>query len=274
MSKDVDEAAGVVEGWVDTHVHVFRRGLSLAPQRRYQPAADALPESLLTEMRRAGVARSVLVQPSFLGIDNGYLLDVMARHPELRAGIAVVDADATPARLDDLRRAGIVGARLNCIGVPLPDLAGGRHRALADRLAAAGLVLQIQAEGIQWATLAPALPSLPCRVLVDHFGRTPPNDVDGSFAALLRSASETEQVWFKFSAPYRLPEGVASGCAERILQTVGVGRIVWGSDWPWTQFEGRHAYADTLAWLSRWIPQAAERRRVLVDNSVALFGLG
>ena len=272
MSKDSDKHGAVVDGPIDTHVHVFRRGLALVPHHRYRPEGEALPDALLAEMGRVGVSRAVLVQPSFLGTDNGYLLDAMSLHPALRAGIAVVDANASATSLDGLCGAGIVGVRLNCIGDEPPDLARGPHRALADRLAAAGLVLQIQAEGRQWATLGPSLGGLPCRVLVDHFGRTAPNEAGGSFQALLRCASESEQVWFKFSGPYRLTEGAAARCAQLILLAVGTGRIVWGSDWPWTQFEGRHAYADTLDWLASWLPNDIDRRRVLTQNPGRLFG--
>ena len=272
MSKNLDEHGAVAGDTVDTHVHVFRRGLALVPHPRYQPEGEALPDALLAEMGRVGVSRAVLVQPSFLGSDNGYLLDVMSRRPELRAGIAVVDAGASATSLDELRGAGIVGVRLNCIGDEPPNFVRGPYRALADRLAAASLVLQIQAEGRQWATLGPSLGGLPCRILVDHFGRTAPSEADGFFQALLQCASESEQVWFKFSGPYRLTEGAGARCARLIHLAVGTGRIVWGSDWPWTQFEGRHAYADTLGWLASWLPKDIDRRRVLAENPGRLFG--
>ncbi len=259
---------------VDTHVHVFTRSLAFAPARRYQPDYDATPADLLVAMRRAGVAKAILVQPSFLGSDNGYLLQAIAAHPDVFAGIAVVDPRASRADLDGLRCAGIRGVRLNCIGRPVPDFSHGALREMAERLAAADLLLEIQAEGDQWLSVAPFLKHLPCTVLVDHFGRAAPGERAGAFESLLVAARENSRVWFKFSGPYRLEQGAAALCARAILSAIGAGRIVWGSDWPATQFEGRHGYAQTREWLETWIPDADDRRAVLGANAATLFDLG
>ena len=261
-------------GWVDTHVHVFTRGLPFAPARRYQPDYDAAPADLLAAMRQAGVAKAVLVQPSFLGTDNRYLLQAVAAQPDVFAGVAVVDLDATWADLDALRRAGIRGVRLNCIGRPTPDFSRGAVREMAERLAGANLILEIQAEGDQWLSIAPFLKHLSCTILIDHFGRTAPGERHGGFDCLLTAARESSRLWFKFSGPYRLEQGAAALCAPAITAAVGVGRIIWGSDWPATQFEGRHGYPETLRWLEAWVPQAQDRRAVLCGNATRLFDLG
>ena len=214
---------------------------------------------------------AIVVQPSFLGFDNTYLLQVLAADPNL-AGIAVVPPDTTTADLRALRQAGVVGLRLNCIGQEPPRLTEGPHRELAENAAEAGLVLEIQAEGEQWRTIAPTLPALPGRVVIDHFGRTPPGDRSGGFEALMQAVSGAPQLWFKFSGPYRFAPGAAPVCAAAILDVVGPRRIVWGSDWPWTQFEDRWRYADTLAWLDEWMPFDQDRHAICVDNPRRLFG--
>ncbi|MCS0502053.1 amidohydrolase family protein [Ancylobacter mangrovi] len=258
---------------VDTHVHVFERSLPLAARRRYQPDYDATAADLLGVMRPAGIARAILVQPSFLGTDNSYVIEQVLRSRGAFAGVAVIDPGMGAEDLATLRRAGIVGIRLNCIGGPAPDFSRGVHREMAERLAAAGLVIEIQAEGAQWRSIAPCLPQLPGPVLVDHFGRTPAGDASGGFEALLAAAAETENLWFKFSGPYRFADGAAAGCASALLAAVGPGRVVWGSDWPWTQFEGCYRYTDTLDWLARWVPDAGARRAILTTNPARLFGL-
>lgn len=256
---------------VDTHVHLFERGLTLAPDRRYSPAYDALPKVLLGEMERAGIDRAVVIQPSFLGTDNSYLLGVLARAPDRFAGVAVVGMATRRPELEHLRQAGVVGVRINCIGKDAAALDVVAFARLADELAATDLVLEIQAEGHQWRRIAPELRSFGCPVVVDHFGRTHPGDASGGFEALLDAAASSDNVWFKFSAPYRLPAGAAVQCAGAILKAVGTARVIWGSDWPWTQFEQRRDYRETLDWLSGWVPEAAARHKILTANVTRLF---
>ena len=265
-----DRIASWPELPIDCHVHLFHPGLPLAPGHRYAPGYSADPTQLREQMAQAKVGMAIVVQPSFLGCDNAYLLDVLAADPHL-AGIAVVPPDVSAANLLALRQAGVVGLRLNCIGQRAPRLDESLHRVLAERAADAGLVLEIQAEEKQWHTIAPALKTFPGHVIIDHFGRTPPGDASGGFEALIEAARRTPRLWFKFSGPYRFTSGGAADCADRILGTVGSGRIVWGSDWPWTQFEARHSYADTLAWLNDWLPAAADRHAVLITNPRSLF---
>jgi predicted TIM-barrel fold metal-dependent hydrolase len=257
---------------IDTHVHVFQRDAALAPGRRYAPSADATPDDLWGWMQPAGVDRAVLVQPSFLGFDNSYLLDAIGRDPGRFLGVAVVPSDTGRNVLADLRRGGVVGIRLNCIGHPAPDLAG-EMRPLVQNLAALGMTLQIQAEGAQWLALEAALSDSPGPVVIDHFGRTAPGDASGGFESLLRAAARSPRIWFKFSAPYRFADGAAAGCAGLIRDTVGIDRIIWGSDWPHTQFEGRFGYGATLDWLSGWLPRPEDRRAVMAENPARLFGL-
>ncbi|NPD68678.1 amidohydrolase family protein (plasmid) [Lichenicola cladoniae] len=265
ISVELDEPVPV-----DTHVHVFLRDHDFSADRRYAPNYDAPPEALLGAMADGGIGAAILIQPSFLGSDNRYILDVISARPKMFRGVAVVDPAIAPAELDRLRDGGIVGVRLNCIGRPAPNIGGAALAPLAERLAERGLVLEIQAEGRQWIEAAPALARAPCAVVVDHFGRCDPDDA--SFAALLDAAASHSATWFKFSAPYRLAPLAAEASAEAILNRVGPGRVVWGSDWPWTQHEGAHRYADTLDWLARWVPDPALRRAILVDNPRQLFG--
>lgn len=256
---------------VDTHVHIFRRDAQFVAGRRYAPDYDAAPETLRERMDEAGVGRAILVQPSFLGFDNSYLLAAIAAAPEAFAGVAVVEPRTETAELAALQRAGIVGLRLNCIGRPTPDFAGAEG-GLARRLAGLGMALQIQAEGAQWRAMEPFLSDPPGRVVIDHFGRAPADAPDGGFESLTRAAARTDRLWFKFSGPYRMQARAARECAAALLAVAGPGRIVWGSDWPHTQFEGGQSYHETLDWLADWVAQGADREAILRDNPQRLFG--
>ena len=51
-------------GPIDTHAHVFLRGLPMAPERRYAPDYDAPLPAYLDILDGNGIAAVVLVQPS------------------------------------------------------------------------------------------------------------------------------------------------------------------------------------------------------------------
>ena len=54
---------------IDTHSHVFHRGLQLADSRRYAPGYDAPLDLYLQQLDDNGISNGVLVQPS--GIQTG-----------------------------------------------------------------------------------------------------------------------------------------------------------------------------------------------------------
>src|SRR5476649_2515612 len=107
---------------IDAHAHVFVRGLPLAQQRRHAPDYDATLDAYAGHLLANGVSHAVLVQPSFLGTDNSFFIDVIRRYPLRLRGVAVVDCSFSDAELASLDRAGVVGMRLNLIGLPIPDL--------------------------------------------------------------------------------------------------------------------------------------------------------
>ena len=76
---------------VDTHSHIFRRGLPLALVHRYVPNYDATLEEYLKQLDAQGMSHGVLVQPSFLGTNNDFLVQAVRSNPERLRGICVVE---------------------------------------------------------------------------------------------------------------------------------------------------------------------------------------
>lgn len=268
MKRKEDRPQFVADG-VDCHVHIFTPDLTLAPSRRYQPDYGATPEALIETLEKHGLGKALIVQPSFLGTDNTYLLAALIRYPGRFRGVAVVDPSIDRREMRNLAESGVVGVRLNAIGQAAPDLGSALYRRFAESLADLDLFVEIQAEGSQWNDMAPMLADLPCDIVIDHFGRTPAPHESGGFDALL-GVAQRKDVWFKFSAPYRFGNEAARDCARMLVDTVGTDRIVWGSDWPWTQFEGRHSYADSLGWLAGWVGED-KVRDVLTTNAARLL---
>ena len=269
------QPSGPVTG-VDSHAHVFRRGLPLADVRRYAPDYDATPEDYIRVLDANGVSHGVLVQPSFLGTDNSYLLDALRRYPRFR-GIAVVPPTVSQDELRALDEAGVVGIRLNLIGLPDPQLDADPWPSLLKRLAELDWQVELHAEARRLPSLLDPLSKAGVKAVVDHFGRPDPalGIEDPGFRHLL-STGRTGRVWVKLSGAYRNGSGdvgqrIARAAIPLLRDSFGVDHLVWGSDWPHTQFESVVNYAAVRASLDAWLPDPMERRTVLFDAPVKLF---
>jgi predicted TIM-barrel fold metal-dependent hydrolase len=261
---------------VDSHAHVFKRGLPLADVRRYAPDYDATPEDYIKVLDGNGISHAVLVQPSFLGTDNSYLVDALHRYPRFR-GIAVVQPTTSPDELRALDKAGVVGIRLNLIGAPDPQFDIDPWPSLLKRLAELDWQVEVQAEARRWPVLLGPLLKAGVKTVADHFGRPDPalGTDDPGFRHLL-STGRTGRVWVKLSGAYRngnegVGERIAQAAIPLLRDSFGVDHLVWGSDWPHTQFESVADYATLRASLDAWFPDPRDRQTVLVGAPASLF---
>ncbi len=74
------------EVFIDAHSHVWTPDVARYPLAEGFTVADMTPrsftaEELLATCRPAGVGRVNLIQMSFYGFDNRYLLDMIAKYP-------------------------------------------------------------------------------------------------------------------------------------------------------------------------------------------------
>lgn len=74
--------ASGLNGFIDTHAHAFTKALPRAAQIRYSPEYDATYDDFLAAMKPFSFDRGVLVQPSFLGFDNSYVLEAIKKYPK------------------------------------------------------------------------------------------------------------------------------------------------------------------------------------------------
>ncbi|MFS2107297.1 amidohydrolase family protein [Ralstonia sp. Ralssp135] len=262
---------------IDTHAHVFERGLPLAGARRYAPTYDAPLSAYLAQLDAHGVSHGVLIQPSFLGVDNSYLLAALKQAPQRLRGVAVIDPAAPETLLTQMNAEGIVGIRLNLIGAADPQLKSPVWQAALARLHALGWHVELHVEARRLPALLQPLLEAQVNVVVDHFGRPDPalGVDDPGFAALL-AAGRSRRVWVKISGAYRnganeRGEAIAQAAMPRLKDALGLDRLVWGSDWPHTQFESQINYDKMWAFAGVLLPNAADRKQVLVDTPARLF---
>lgn len=258
---------------IDTHAHVFTDRCQLAVERRYTPDYEAPLADYLAMLDAQGAAGGVLVQPSFLGTDNSYLLNCLDRAPARLRGIVVVEPSIGGADLDAMAQRGVVGLRLNWVAAAPGWRPGPAGAVLVDKAAARGWQVEVQARGpVLAATLAFLMPRVE-RIVIDHFGLPASEDPAGDpgFAALLDAAA-SGRVWVKLSAPYRFAGVDAKAVGRRLMASFGAARLMWGSDWPWTQ----HEAAMNLKLAREWpLPAAltpADTDAVLDGTARRLFG--
>lgn len=263
---------------IDTHAHVFARGLPLASVRRYVPDHDALVADYLHHLDQAGLTHGVLVQPSFLGCDNAYLMAALQAHPQRLRGIAMIDADVSEEQLQQLAQAGVVGIRFNLVGgAELPDLASPAWQRVLARVAQRGWQVEIHREACDLEQLLPVLLDSGVRVVIDHFGRPDPvQGIDDPGFRYLLGLGHTRQVWVKLSAAYRnggvaIGNRIAAAATPLLLQAYGADQLLWGSDWPHTQHEQLTDYAQEFDHLRQLLPHAVEREIVLNRAAASLF---
>lgn len=276
-SSDVSRGGPARITAIDTHAHVFERGLQLADARRYAPTYDAPLPAYLAQLDAHGVSHGVLVQPSFLGVDNSYLLAALKQAPQRLRGVAVIDPAAPETLLTQMNAEGIVGIRLNLIGAADPQLKSPVWQAALARLHALGWHVELHVEARRLPALLQPLLEAQVSVVVDHFGRPDPalGVDDPGFAALL-AAGRSRRVWVKISGAYRngangRGEAIAQAAMPRLKDALGLDRLVWGSDWPHTQFESQINYDKMWAFAGVLLPSAADRKQVLFDTPAQLF---
>ncbi|SME93708.1 Predicted metal-dependent hydrolase, TIM-barrel fold [Tistlia consotensis] len=230
---------------LDAHAHVFDLSGPLASGRRYTPRRPAPVADYLALLDAVGIGRALLVQPSFLGSDNRFLLRALAALPARFRGVAVVEPDCPEPALAELRARGVVGLRLNILERPAELGLTAAEVGLARRAAGLGLHLELHCRGGALPRLLDRLERAGVdRLVVDHYGRPDPARglADPGFRRLLDSGP-AGPAWVKLSGPYRCGGVPTEPYLDALAERLGPGRLVWGSDWPWTQHEDGRDFA-------------------------------
>lgn len=261
---------------VDTHAHVFERGLPLTDSRRYAPAYDATLDAYLQLLNTHDIGRAVLVQPSFLGTDNRYLLQALSQDTHRLRGVAVVAPDASEEALAELHRQGVTGIRLNLIEQSLPDLGAKSWTPLLERLSRLGWHVELHRNAQDLAPMLDRLLEAGLPVVVDHFGRPDPEKGihDPGFKTLLGYGG-TGRVWVKVSGAYRCAvpgSGFVHEATSQLVEHFGAERLMWGSDWPHTQYEQVMNYGQSLSTLLELGLDAAMVDAILSTTPALFYG--
>ena len=248
------------ENWIDAHTHIWTPDLDRYPLAKEYTEADLEPPSFtsaefLGHAQPCGVRRAVLIQMTYHGFDNSYVLDTIAGSPGQFVGVAVVDetAEDLPDQLVELRSRGMAGLRLMTINVDADAWVDSPpaqqvFQELSDKgLAACFLCNPGDLGAID--RVCEQYPDL--TVVIDHLARIGGNDeIKEEHVAALCGLSKYAKVFVKVSAFYALgaskpPYIDLLPMIRRLRDAMGAGRLMWASDCPYQVFPG-HTYRDSI----------------------------
>lgn len=288
----LDDSAPAVKGpplTCDCHMHVFGDPVTYpyAADKRNTPPAMPLADFIAEYQRFAracGIERMVFTQPSTYGRDNTCLLDAIKLCNGNARGIVDVDESASDAALARLSAAGVVGVRFN-LGPPNRPREAGlmeKHLARLQRLDArcAEIGWQIDILSPSWliVDMLDVYRNFKSKFTLAHFGMFLARD--GARQPGLLKMTEFlrhggDRCYMKLTAPYRMATEPTFEDATVIAQALieaAPDRVIWGSDYPYLSNAHRVNSIDLFNLVAQWMPDAATRRKILVDNPAALFG--
>lgn len=266
-------------GACDAHMHIYDRRFAQSG------APDAMVDGATIDdyrllQQRIGTQRTVVVQPRVHGTDNSVTLAAIRSLGAAHArGIAVLRPEVTDAELERLHAGGIRGIRFTLYTPTHAATDFSMVEPLAQRVHALGWHVQLHWNADQIAAHAALLARLPCTIVFDHLARLPlPNAASHPAFGVVSRLRDNGRTWIKLSGAY-LDSKV--GAAGSYTDTTAIAqawvqqapeRVVWGSDWPHpTEPSAKPDDAVLFDLLGEWVPDAATRHRVLVDNPARLY---
>jgi predicted TIM-barrel fold metal-dependent hydrolase len=246
--------------FIDAHSHVWTPTLDHFPLAKGFRKQDMDPpsftaEELLKEMNAVGANRCVLIQMSFYGFDNSYMLDSMKRYPGKFSGVAVIDSNV-PHPDEAMRRLKKLGVRGFRIRPQTKDV--------NQWLDSDGLKTMFKAGAAERLNMCclinpDALPALDkfCEqnsetpVVIDHLcciGET--GLIEQADVKALCAMARHKHLTVKVSAFYALgkkspPYHDLRPLIKQVYDAFGPQRLMWASDSPF-QVVGGHTYKASI----------------------------
>jgi len=272
--------------YIDVHVHVWTDDFGRYPIARQYKESDMKPrtfhpEELFAHTRSSGVTRIVLIQPSFYGFDNSYMLDAMKRHAGVFSGIAVIDWNGKKPgeEMLSLAKRDVRGFRIYPRNAPIDRWLDGPG---FERMFAAGAKHNLAICPLINPDALPALdrqcerfPETP--VIIDHLCRIGASQpISDEHINQLCDMARHPRVMVKVSAFYALgnkkpPYDDLYKLIQRVYDAFGPKRLMWGSDSPYqvmghTYEDGIGLIRDRLNFLSE-----ADKGQILRETAEDLF---
>ena len=274
-----------------THIHGDPEKFPFFAGRVYTPEL-ASPEEMTALHKALHIERVVIVTPSVYGTDNSATLFGMKARGATARGVAVIDDKTSESDLDTMGQAGIRGVRLNLAtgGVSDPAVGRPRFQAAVERVKNRNWHIQLFTNLAMISAIKDLVAASPVPVVFDHFGGAQAGlGVEQPGFADLTELVRSGKAYVKISGAYRAskvaPDYADAAPLARALIAANSDRVVWGTDWPHpdsvtppgrktTDVQPLFQIDDgrLLNQLPVWAPDAAIRKKILVDNPAQLYG--
>jgi len=274
-----------------THIHGDPEKFPFFAARTYTPEL-ASPEEMTALHKALHIDRVVIVTPSVYGPDNSSTLFGMKARGATARGVVVIDGKTNESDLDTMNQAGVRGIRLNLTtgGVNDPAVGRARFQAAVERVKTRNWHVQLFTGLMMISAIKDLVASSPVPVVFDHFGGAraelgPKQPGFADLTELVRSGKAYVKISGAYRASKLAPDYPDAAPLARALIAANSDCVVWGTDWPHPDPvtpPGRKPSEVTplfqiddgrlLNQLPVWAPDAAVRKKILVDNPARLYG--
>jgi len=250
--------------FIDAHSHVWtpdteRYPLAAGFRRLNMAPLSFTAQQLQQHMRPVGVNRVVLIQMSFYGYDNSYMLDSIRGFPGMFSGVAVIDQDAPRPDLEmrKLKGLGVRGFRIYPKNQPVDRWlsSSSMHRMFTaggeEQLAMCCLIDPAEIPALD--RMCRDFPDTP--VVIDHLARIGVSgQIDPREVKQLCGMARHRQVYVKVSAFYALgakrpPYHDLNPMIRQVFDAFGPERLMWATDCPF-QVDPGHTYKGSIDLIS------------------------
>lgn len=245
--------------YIDAHSHIWTPDTGhypLAPGFRranMEPASFTVQE-LLKQCEPSGVNRVVLIQMSFYGHDNRYMLDAIKTYPGKFSGVAVIDQNSKDpsAEMRELKKQGVRGFRIYPKDMPFERwLDGDGLRAMFKTGGEENLNMCCLIDPNALPALGRACKDFPdTPVVIDHLCRIGVSGkVEPAEVKALCDMAKHKRVTVKVSAFYALgkkkPPYLDLGpMIKQVYDAFGPDRLMWATDCPYQVVD--HTYQQSI----------------------------
>jgi len=274
-----------------THIHPDPAKFPFFSGRVYTPEL-ASPEEMAALHKALHIERVVIVTPSVYGTDNSATLFGMKARGATARGVAVIDDKTPESELDAMNQAGFRGIRLNLAtgGVNDPSVGRPRFQAAVERVKGRNWHVQLFTSLSMISAIKDLVAASPVPVVFDHFGGAQAElGLEQPGFSDLVELVKSGKAYVKISGAYRAsklaPDYSDAVPLAQALIAANPERIVWGTDWPHPNSVTPAGKKPTdvtpllqiddgrlLNQLPVWAPDAAIRKRILVENPARLYG--